>query len=126
MLPMMFMWGVMVHEYGHLIALRLMGLDGVIKSTGLNQTWLLNGITPTQQTIWYLCGGLLQAIYGVYNMINESDNETWLSGFTVASQGIIYAFFEVANTPFIGAIFSIAITALIIILLQTEKMISFD
>jgi len=126
MLPMLLIWGVMVHEYGHLLALRLMGLDGVIKSTGLNLTWCLVGITGWRMTVFFLSGGLLQAVYGVYNMLYESDNETWLSGFTVASQGLIYSVFEAAGVVFLGAIFSMVITGLLIILLATENKISIE
>jgi len=126
MLPMLLIWGVMVHEYGHLIALRLMGVDGVIKSTGLNLTWSLVSVTGWRLTVFLLAGGLTQAVYGVYNMLYESDNETWLSGFTVASQGLIYSLFEVAGVVFLGAIFSVVITGLLIILLATENKISIE
>ena len=126
MIPMLLIWGTMVHEYGHLIALRLMGLDGVIKSTGLNLTWSLVSVTGWRLTVFLLAGGVTQAVYGVYNMLYESDNETWLAGFTVASQGLIYAFFEAADVVVLGAVFSVAITALLIILLATENKIQFN
>lgn len=125
-IPMLLVWGVMVHEYGHLIALRLMGLYGEIRSTGLNLTWLVNGATPLQVNLWQLSGGLLQCVYGLYNMYAESDNETWLSGFTVACQGFIYAWFEMCDTILIGSLFSIVITLLLVIVLQAEGRIDFE
>ena len=126
MLPMLLLWGVAVHEFGHLLALRFMGLDGVIKSTSLNLTWCLVGIAGWRLIFFLLAGGLTQAVYGVYNMLYESDNETWLSGFTVASQGLIYSLFEVAGVVFLGAIFSVVITGLFIVLLATENKISIE
>ena len=126
MAPMLLIWGTMVHEYGHLIALRFMGLSGEIRSTGLNLTWLLNGATSEQLLIWRFAGGFTQALYGLYNMLYESDNETWLSGLTVACVGLIYAVFETQREIMLGSIISITITTLLILLLHIRETIKFD
>ena len=126
LIPMLLIWGTMVHEYGHLIALRLMGLTGEIRSTGLNLTWLINGATDEQIYIWCMAGGLLQAVYGVSSMLYESDNETWLSGFTVACQGLTYMWWEYPRLIELGALFSIIVTMFAVIYLQLTKVISFE
>ena len=125
-LPMLLIWGVMVHEYGHLIALRLLGIDGVIKSTGLNYTWSLNGVQGWQLLFFLYAGGVLQTTYGVYNMIREVDNETWLSGLTTALQGFLYLWWEPTGLYALGALISIALTCIIILILQTRGTIQFD
>ena len=126
LLPMLLIWGVMIHEYGHLIALRLLGAEGVIRSTGLNLTWRTTTLTGMGLTVFYLAGGFLQGVYGLYHMIHESDNETWLSGFTVMIQGWTYMWFEVARLFDLGAIISITVTALSIILLCVFEVIRFE
>jgi len=126
LLPMLLILGVMVHEYGHLTALRLLGAEGVIHSTGLNLTWRTTELTGYTLTAFYLAGGFLQGVYGLYNMVHESDNETWLSGFTVMIQGWTYMWFEAARLFDLGAIISVAVAALSVIFLCVFEVILFD
>lgn len=124
--PMMLIWGTMIHEYGHLMALRLFGGHGYIKSEALNLTWMTNGLTGLPLTVFYMAGGLTQALYGCYNMISESDDETWLSGFSVTCQGLTYMWFEEPRLFALGALLSVCFTALAIIYLNVLEIIEFD
>ena len=125
LIPMLLIWGTMVHEYGHLMAVRVLGGGGVIRSWSLNT---MGWIDIPDNMLWfvYLFGGVLQAVYGLYNMVYESDNETWLSGFSVACQGLTYSVFETLNEVELGAIFSIVVTCLVIMLLTFKGTISFE
>lgn len=125
-LPMIGIWGTMVHEYGHLIALRLLGVDGIIKSGALNYTFSLIGLTVVTRLFFLYAGGFLQAIYGVYNMIHESDNETWLAGLTTALQAFLYMWWEPTGLYTQGALISVTLTAFIIMILASRGTISFD
>ena len=122
----MLIWAVMAHEFGHLISLRLIDVPGEIRSTGLNLTWSLEPLTGWRLTFFCVAGGLMQAIYGLDNMRHESDNETWLAYLTITLQGLTYMWFEEPRLFALGALISLAITALIILLLTIFEVIWFD
>ena len=122
----MLIWAVMVHEFGHLISLRLIGVPGEIRSTGLNLTWSLEPLTGWRSTFFYMAGGLTQAIYGLDNMRHESDNETWLSYLTIAIQGLTYMWFEEPRLFALGALISLTFTAFTVTLLSIIGVISFE
>ena len=85
-----------VHEYGHLISLRLMGYAGEIRSTMLNATWPLEYhlMSPTERTIFFLSGGFFQAfVFGVLCLFNV-DEESSLANKIIVIQGVLYGLAE--------------------------------
>lgn len=88
--------GVPIHEYGHMLSLRFMGYTGEIRNT------MLNAVFPTQyhlmndleKTIFYLSGGMFQALVFTLLCISNADEENKLANRIVAIQGFIYGLFE--------------------------------
>ena len=125
-LPMLLLWGTMIHEYGHLIALKIMGATGYITTERLAATYLTSPLPGWQLLLFSYAGGILQTIYGLEVMYRQTDNETWLTGLTVALQGFLYMWWEPIREYSLGALISITITTLIIITLTTRGTIQFD
>lgn len=86
----------MIHEYGHLLVLRLMGYRGAIYSNALNMTTAIdyNLLTYTQQRLFFLAGGLFQALIFLVMCVFDKDEEDRLANKMVAIQGLVYALFE--------------------------------
>ncbi len=83
-----------VHEYGHLIALRLIGEDGYIMASTLNGVYPVNTITGTDAIIFYGGGGVFQALIFLFMAYQNRDSENWIINLFVATQGLIYGCFE--------------------------------
>lgn len=92
----MMLLATIVHEYGHLLALRLMGYRGAIYSNALNMTTALDFslMTLSQQRVFFLAGGMFQAVVFLIMCIFDKDEEDRLVNKMVAIQGFIYALFE--------------------------------
>lgn len=90
------MLATMIHEYGHLLALRLMGYRGAIYSNALNMTTAIDysKLTYIQQRIFFLSGGIFQALIFMTLCIFDRDEEDKLANKMVAIQGLVYALFE--------------------------------
>ena len=89
-----------VHEYGHLLAVRLMGYEGEIRSSALASVYLTSaqGITELEYRFFYLSGGLFQAAVFLLMCISNEDAENRLVNKMVAVYGVVYGCFE-AFTP---------------------------
>ena len=83
-----------VHEYGHLIALRLIGVDGCIHSHTLNGVYPAHAVTGTDAIIFYGAGGIFQAAVFLFMAYQNRDSENQIINLFVAAQGFVYAFFE--------------------------------
>jgi hypothetical protein len=87
-----------IHEYGHLLALRLIGVPGEIRSTVLNAVYPSELITGPDAVIFYGGGGAVQAIAFTLMALRNKDAENRLINIWIAIQGIVYGAFE-ALTP---------------------------
>ena len=107
----------MIHEYGHLLALRLMGINGEIRSGALNAVYPGRTLVGTERLVFYGGGGIVQATVFIILAIRNRDAENRLINIMIAVEGIIYAFFE-AFAPRVfwsfGSSFGALIAALII------------
>lgn len=85
-----------VHEYGHLMALSVMGYRGVIRSELLNAVYPLDIalMSELEKKLFYVSGGLVQAATFLVLCIFDRDEEDRLVNKMVAVQGVVYAFFE--------------------------------
>ena len=118
-------WGVMIHEYGHLVYLTIIGVNGSIISTNLSATYALEPLTQTQSTLFSLAGGILEALYGLYLTLSK-DNETWLTGVTLTTWSLIYAVTETMGQTTLGAVTASGLTFILILYLNTVQVIHFD
>jgi hypothetical protein len=87
-----------IHEYGHLLALRLLGVPGEIRSTMLNAVYPSELITGPNAIIFYGGGGVVQAIAFSLMAMQNKDAENRLINIWIAIQGLVYGAFE-ALTP---------------------------
>ena len=87
-----------IHEYGHLFALRFIGVEGEIRSTVLNAVYPAHPVYGTDAIIFYGAGGVVQGIVFLLMMYRNKDAENNLINLWIAIQGFIYAAFE-ALTP---------------------------
>ena len=124
--PTLLLWGTMIHEYGHLIALKLIDAVGYISTERLAATYTTTNLLGWQLLLFKYGGGILQTLYGLETMCRQTDNETWLAGLTVALQGFLYMWWEPIAEYSLGALVSIIITTLIIITITTRGTIQFD
>ena len=124
--PMLLLWGTMIHEYGHLIALKLIGAVGYITTENLAATYTTTNLQGWHSLLFSYGGGILQTLYGLETMYRQTDNETWLAGLTVALQGFLYMWWEPIAEYSLGALVSLIITTLIIITITTRGTIQFD
>ena len=90
--------GTIIHEYGHLFALRLIGVEGEIRSTVLNAVYPAHTVTGNNALIFYGGGGFTQGIVFLLMMVRNKDPENSVVNFWMAIQGFIYGAFE-ALTP---------------------------
>ena len=92
----MVMLATMVHEYGHLLSLRLMGYTGEIRSHALNMVYPtdVSGWTQAEKLFFYGSGGLFQALIFMILCLWNKDEENRLVNKMVAIQGVIYGLFE--------------------------------
>jgi len=123
---MLLFWGTMIHEYGHLIALKLIGAVGYITTERLAVTTTTTPLLGWHSLVFSYGGGILQTLYGLETMYRQTDNETWLAGLTVALQGFLYMWWEPISEYSLGALVSLIITTLIIITITTRGTIQFD
>ncbi len=92
----MIILATIIHEYGHLLALRVMNYRGYIHSNTLNMVTALefNTMSLREQRFFFFSGGLFQCLMFLAMCIFDKDEEDRLVNKMVAIQGIIYAFFE--------------------------------
>ena len=92
----MMLLGTIVHEYGHLLSLRLMGYSGIIRSNALNMVTALDYslMSLRERQFFFLSGGLFQGIIFLTMCLFDRDEEDRLANKMVAIQGLIYMFFE--------------------------------
>lgn len=88
------MLGVFVHEYGHLIALRLLGVQGEIRSTALNAVYPSTHLYGVDHLIFYGAGGAFQALVSLILIFRCKDFEIKLANLFVATHGLIYGVIE--------------------------------
>jgi len=88
------MLGTIIHEYGHLVGLRLIGVEGEIRSTVLNAVYPAHPLSGTEALTFYGAGGAAQGIVFLLLMLRNKDVENSLIYFWMAIQGFIYGFFE--------------------------------
>ena len=103
-----FLLSPMVHEYGHLIMLRLLGYEGWVGSNHLWKTYTLvvGEMTPRELWLFGFGGGLFQfLVFGFMSFLNKGEGR--VVNRMVAVQGLIYAFFEAYCYEMMGAFFSI-------------------
>lgn len=87
-----------IHEYGHLLALRLIGVEGEIRSTVLNAVYPAHTVTGTDKIIFYGGGGFVQAVAFLLMAVRNKDEENRKINVWMAVQGLVYGAFE-AFTP---------------------------
>ena len=94
----LFMRGIvlatMIHEYGHLLSLRLMGINGEIRATALNAVYPGRALVGYERLIFYGSGGMVQALVFLILAAKNRDTENRLINIMIAIEGFIYAFFE--------------------------------
>ena len=85
-----------VHEYGHLLALRVMGYAGEIRSSALSAVYPTDvvGITQREKLFFYGSGGFFQALIFLALCLWNKDEENRLVNKMIAVQGIIGGVFE--------------------------------
>ena len=88
----MLLLATMVHEYGHLLALRIMGFNGAIYARALNMVYPVDvaHMTIKQQYLFFFSGGFFQALIFLILCLWNKDEENRLVNKMVAIQGIIY------------------------------------
>ena len=89
--------GVVIHEYSHLVALRILGFEGVIKSTHLDAVYPLEWVLMNdwQRVVFHLAGGLGQVAYGTYNILFTSqEDQQIMVDMMIIIQGLIYGYCE--------------------------------
>ena len=89
-----FVLGVFVHEYGHLIGLRLLGVQGEIRSTALNAVYPSTHLYGVDHLIFYGAGGALQALVALALIIRCKDLEIKFANLFVAAHGVVYGAVE--------------------------------
>ena len=92
----MLLLATMVHEYGHLLSLRIMGYSGEIRSHALNMVYPIDvaGWTAPERLFFYGSGGLFQALIFLVLCLWNKDEENRLVNKMVVIQGVIYGLFE--------------------------------
>jgi hypothetical protein len=94
----MFLRGVvlstMIHEYGHLLALRLLGVDGEIRASALNAVYPKIPLYGYKALVFYGGGGMMQALVFIILAVRNRDDENRLINIMIAVEGIIYGLFE--------------------------------
>jgi len=107
----------MIHEYGHLLALRFLGIDGEIRAAALNAVYPGRALIGSERLIFYGSGGMVQAIVFLILATRNRDHENRLINIMIAVEGFIYAIFE-AFAPRVfwsfGSTFGALIAALFI------------
>lgn len=83
-----------MHEYGHLIGLRLLGVPGEIRSTVLNAVYPSISLYGVDHLIFYGAGGAFQALVALALIIRCKDFEIKLANIFVASHGLVYGAIE--------------------------------
>ena len=86
----------MIHEYGHLLALRALGYTGAISSEALNvvTSFDIASASLFELRVFFLSGGLFQCLIFLSLCLLNKDEENRLVNKMVAIQGLIYALFE--------------------------------
>jgi len=85
-----------VHEYGHIIAARLLGHYGEIRSTALNHAYITyNGSVPLWHH-WVIFGAGGVSVFLLFTVLvwKNIDNEHRIIYVMSAVSNLIYAFFE--------------------------------
>ena len=92
----MLLLATMVHEYGHLLSLRIMGFDGAIYARALNMVYPVDiaHMTINQQYLFFFSGGMFQALIFLTLSLWDKDEENRLVNKMVVIQGVIYGLFE--------------------------------
>ena len=107
----------MIHEYGHLLSLRLLGIDGEIRASALNAVYPSRALIGYERLVFYGSGGMVQALVFFILAVKNRDPENRLINIMIAIEGFIYAFFEaLAPRTFwsFGSTFGVLVAALIV------------
>ncbi len=83
-----------IHEYGHLLALRFIGVEGEIRSTMLNAVYPTQPVGGADAVIFYAGGGLVQAVAFLLMMVRNKDAENKFINGWMAVHGVVYGAFE--------------------------------
>lgn len=124
----LFVLGIPIHEYGHMLSLRFMGYEGEIRNTMLNAVWPMDyyKMSWLELRIFYLSGGIFQsAVFATLCLFNV-DEENRLANKFVALQGLIYGLFEglcQRELWEIGSVVSMIVSAvfMVLVLLKWSK-----
>jgi len=88
-----------VHEYGHLIAHRLLGSEGSISSNALNVVkWMNVSADPTHRFLVGVSGGLAVVLVLGFLYLFDVDRENKFAYLLWAGNNLIYCFFEGYST----------------------------
>ena len=117
----LFILGVPVHEYGHMLSLRFMGYKGEIRSTMLNAVWPMDyyEMSWLELRVFYLSGGMFQAMVFFALCLFNVDEENRLANKFIALQGLVYGLFEGLCPRELwatGSIFSMILSAIFMML----------
>ena len=107
----------MIHEYGHLLSLKMMGINGEIRATALNAVYPGRALVGYERLVFYGSGGMAQALIFFILAAKNRDAENRLINIMIGIEGFIYAFFEaLAPRTFwaFGSSFGALIAALIL------------
>ena len=83
-----------IHEYGHLLGLRAIGVAGIIQSTALNAVYPARPLMGSQAYVFYGSGGLIQAVAFGLMAVRNKDPENRLINIWIAVEGLVYGAFE--------------------------------
>ena len=84
----------MIHEYGHLLALRILGIDGEIRASALSAVYPARPLVGHERYIFYGGGGMVQALFFTILAVRNRDDENRLINIMIAIEGFIYGIFE--------------------------------
>jgi hypothetical protein len=125
-----FVVGTMVHEYGHLFAYRVYGVDCIIKQGNFNHVYPTLLLPEFEQTVAYLAGGFTVAVvYLVFFLLTE-DGTLRVALETIIVYQFIYALFEgfapwnyLEVGGFIGMLVGVAVPCLLMLSGRLEPSI---
>ena len=122
----MIILATIVHEYGHLLSLRLMGYRGVINSGALNMVTALdyNLMSSLEKHLFFIAGGLFQCMIFLIMCIFDKDEENRLVNKMIVIQGFVYMLFEAFATRIwweTGAVLGILLSSLFMVLVSRAK-----
>lgn len=90
-------FSLFVHEYGHLIGAKIIGMYAEIRTTDLAAVYpdpLRLPLTSTEHWIFYGSGGFFQCLMFLAMNFRNNDRESRMVNSMVAVHGLIYGVFE--------------------------------